>query len=134
MSVTKPKTASSLPLSVDGNLIPSRIDNDVAQLDRTWYRGDDAAYYPEKVHLLDERSAIQHIVGGALPEAPLVNGATKVTAFGSCFAVHISDWLANTNYNILTARMVEAACTRRMCHSFFQAQHQRPITCRPMSV
>jgi hypothetical protein len=97
------KSAAALKLSTGGTLINSKIDGDDSYLDRTWYRGEDARYYPEAQHLLDEKSAIRHILDGWLPDAPLINGNTKVTAFGSCFAVHISNWMANADYNILTA-------------------------------
>lgn len=104
MSRPEPKSASALRLATGGTLIKAGIDGDDAYLDRTWYRGRDAGFYPEKNHLLDERSAIRHIIGSSLPNGFLIDGSTKVTAFGSCFAVHISDWLASTDYKILTAR------------------------------
>ena len=103
MSGATKKSAAALKLSTGGTLINSKIDGDDSYLDRTWYRGEDARYYPEAQHLLDEKSAIRHILDGWLPDAPLINGNTKVTAFGSCFAVHISNWMANADYNILTA-------------------------------
>lgn len=104
MSGVTEKYAAAIKLSTGGTLIQSKIDGDDAYLDRTWYRGDEARYYPEAQHLLDEKAALRHILDGWLPDGPLIDSTTKVTAFGSCFAVHISNWLANADYNILTAR------------------------------
>jgi hypothetical protein len=98
------KSAKSLRLSTGGTLIESHVDGDDAYLERTWYRGREAKYFPEAQHLLDEEAALRHVLDGWLPQKPLIDNETRVTAFGSCFAVHISDWLANADYRILTAR------------------------------
>ena len=42
------------------------------------------------------------ILSGWLPPGPFISPETKVTAFGSCFAGHISNYLNERRYTILT--------------------------------
>jgi hypothetical protein len=44
------------------------------------------------------------ILHGWLPQAPLIGPETRIAAFGSCFAQHISDWLGQRNFSVLTRK------------------------------
>jgi hypothetical protein len=67
----------------------------------TWFRGDHCNYGPTLPHLEDWRGYQDYFLSGFAPAAPVIDTNTKVTAFGSCFAVNISKWLAARNYKIL---------------------------------
>ncbi len=46
--------------------------------------------------------AISAVLHGLAPAQPIITPATKITAFGSCFAENISDWLVRRNFRVLT--------------------------------
>jgi len=56
---------------------------------REWYRGEVTNFIPSKLNLTEEGAVEKYVLHGWLPEAPLINSETYVTAFGSCFAQYI---------------------------------------------
>jgi len=68
----------------------------------TWYRGESTNFLPGKDALLSPDGIADFVVRGWEPAEPFIDRSTNFTAFGSCFAAHISEWLAKRNYNILT--------------------------------
>jgi hypothetical protein len=83
---------------------------------------------PKRNNLIDPRESANFILHGWRPEQPVITPATQVTAFGSCFALNISNWLSARNYNILnrqgdrtspTAKQAYVvACGEGMVNSF----------------
>lgn len=69
---------------------------------RVWYRGEHCNYNPKSASLRSPRAAEEFILAGWLPDKPFITPETRVTAFGSCFAAHISDHLNRRQYQILT--------------------------------
>jgi hypothetical protein len=69
---------------------------------RTWFRGRRAQQNPTAARLLDPGAAQRFVLHGWTPAEPQIGRDTRVTAFGSCFATHISDWLARRHYRVLT--------------------------------
>ncbi len=47
-------------------------------------------------------NAVSAILDGWAPSEPIITSDSKITAFGSCFAANISDWLARRNFRVLT--------------------------------
>ncbi|KAA9008347.1 GSCFA domain-containing protein [Histidinibacterium aquaticum] len=45
--------------------------------------------------------AVRAVLHGWAPEAPQITPETQITAFGSCFAENISNWLAARNFRVL---------------------------------
>lgn len=90
-------------LATHGRLFDTRVDDVEARLDASWYRGDSANYHPEASNLRDERAVWRHVLDGWLPTTPHIDRSTKITAFGSCFAIHVSRWLSERNYAVLTS-------------------------------
>ena len=69
----------------------------------SWYRGEHCNFAPAKAELREEGGIEKFILKGWTPHRPFVTRQTPVTAFGSCFAAHISSHLSKAGYNILTA-------------------------------
>jgi GSCFA family protein len=67
-----------------------------------WYRGENTNYNPKVATMRSARAVEDYILLGWLPPEPFITPNTKITAFGSCFAAHISDHLNRRNYTILT--------------------------------
>ena len=41
------------------------------------------------------------VLEGWVPDAPVITKSTQITAFGSCFAANISNWLSERNFRVL---------------------------------
>ena len=68
---------------------------------RTWFRGEHTHYNPTVARMLDVRAAERFVLQGWVPEAPVIHPDTQITAFGSCFAANISNWLSRRHYRVL---------------------------------
>ena len=90
---------------------------------RTWFRGEHTNILPADRHLFQPGGVERFVLQGWLPERPVITAQTQATAFGSCFAANISNWLAKRSYNVLNksqdagnAYVVE--CGEGMVNSF----------------
>ncbi|WP_424931180.1 GSCFA domain-containing protein [Amaricoccus macauensis] len=71
----------------------------------TWYRGNQINFIPSKKLLRDSEAIEKYILKGWLPDRPLIDKDSVVTAFGSCFAQNISEWLEANGYNVLGKKL-----------------------------
>ena len=71
---------------------------------RTWFRGDTTNFNPNVGALLAPGGVEEFVLKGWLPDAPRIDRATRVTAFGSCFAEHISNWFTARNFSVANAK------------------------------
>lgn len=68
---------------------------------RTWFRGEHTNFNPKLAQLMALGGPEQFVLSGWLPEKPVINKSTQITAFGSCFASHISNWLNGRDFRVL---------------------------------
>jgi len=68
----------------------------------TWYRGEQTEHLPNIDALYSDDGIRDYIVKGWEPARRSITHTTNITAFGSCFAAHISKWLNEHNYIVLT--------------------------------
>jgi hypothetical protein len=89
---------------------------------QTWFRGAKGSRPPKALHMMSETAVLDYVLSGWEPPERAINENTKVTAFGSCFAAYISDWLASRHYNVLTRNKESNAyvvsCGEGMVNSF----------------
>lgn len=85
-------------------LIHFSIDRQRQHADYTWFRGEHCNFNPKRKNLRRPRDVIAHVLHGWLPEAPLIGPETRIAAFGSCFAEHISVWLSRRRFSVLTRK------------------------------
>jgi hypothetical protein len=90
---------------------------------RTWFRGEHVNALPHDRHLFRAGGAEKYVLQGWTPESPVIDARTQVTAFGSCFAANISNWLARRNYTVLNkaedaGKSYVVACGEGMVNSF----------------
>lgn len=78
------------------------IDGRVQRVSHTWFRGENCNFGPDAAALLTAGGVERFVIGQLAPSSPLIGPATNVAAFGSCFAEHISRWLASRDFNVLT--------------------------------
>jgi len=89
---------------------------------KTWFRGSKGSRPPKALQTMPETVVLDYVLKGWEPAAPCIDETTKVTAFGSCFATYISDWLASRHYNVLTrdegSNAYVVSCGEGMVNSF----------------
>jgi hypothetical protein len=78
-----------------------RRDGYVARFHGSWYRGPHTNFIPSKAQLRDPGAVDRYILHGWTPEAPFIDKTSRITAFGSCFAQHLTQYLHTAGYNIL---------------------------------
>jgi hypothetical protein len=70
----------------------------------SFYRGDVVNYAPYRRDYAADDFLERYILKGWMPEAPPLDRETKITAFGSCFASHITKHLMAIGYNTSQGR------------------------------
>jgi hypothetical protein len=68
---------------------------------RTWFRGEHTNHLPANRHFFQPDGIDRFVLQGWKPEKPFIHATSQVTAFGSCFAANISNWLAKRSYKVL---------------------------------
>ena len=84
--------------------VPSLIvrrDGHVARFHGSWYRGPHTNFIPSKAQLVEAGAVDRYILHGWTPESPFIRKTSRITAFGSCFAQHLTQYLHSAGYNIL---------------------------------
>ena len=90
---------------------------------RTWFRGEHTNYNPDVARMLDIGAAAKYVLHGWAPDVPMIRPETQITAFGSCFAANISNWLSKRRFRVLTRdeeakKAYVVACGEGMVNSF----------------
>ena len=67
----------------------------------SWYRGENTNFYPSKKALRGQDAIYTYYFQGLVPEEAFIERTTPITAFGSCFAHHVSNYLHSKRYNVL---------------------------------
>ena len=68
---------------------------------RTWFRGEHTNFNPTEAKMVPADAPAKWVLDGWTPDAPLITPETQITAFGSCFAANISNWLSRRNFRVL---------------------------------
>ncbi len=68
---------------------------------RTWFRGEHTNFNPKLDQIMAVDGPEKYVLQGWLPDEPLIEKSTQITAFGSCFAANISNWLSERNFRVL---------------------------------
>ena len=90
---------------------------------RTWFRGEHTNANPTKARMIPQTAVDKYVLRGWKPKAPIITPDTQITAFGSCFANNISQWLSKRNFRVLNKegdpkRAYVIACGEGMVNSF----------------
>lgn len=70
----------------------------------SFFRGDHCNFNPYLKDYLDPEFLEKFFLKGWLPEAPWIKKNTRITAFGSCFAVNITKHLAEAGFNLTATK------------------------------
>ncbi len=90
---------------------------------RTWFRGEHTNYNPTRARMIPAEAVDRFVLHGWKPAAPIITPETQITAFGSCFAANISNWLSKRSFRVLNKeedakRAYVVACGEGMVNSF----------------
>lgn len=90
---------------------------------RTWFRGEHTHFNPTMAQIFEPGAIQKFVLEGWVPERPVIRPDTQVTAFGSCFAANISEWLSARHYRVLNKaedakNAYVVACGEGMVNSF----------------
>ena len=81
---------------------PIRVksNKDDQEISGTWFRGKNCNFYPSKKEFLSETFFEEYILKGYKPQKAILSKNSKIIAFGSCFASHVSWYLINKGYGV----------------------------------
>jgi hypothetical protein len=90
---------------------------------RTWFRGEHMNVNPTRARMTGVDGVPKFVLHGWAPKEPFITPDTQITAFGSCFAANISNWLSKRNFRVLNKegdpkRAYVIACGEGMVNSF----------------
>lgn len=86
----------------DVEQIVSQRDGHYAVFNGSWFRGPHTNFIAAKAELHETPEGVDRwVMHGWAPPAPFVTKETRITAFGSCFAAHITRHLAERGYAVL---------------------------------
>ena len=71
---------------------------------RTFYRGESRNFGPSLDDFESPNFVEEFVLKGWLPPAPCITSATRITTFGSCFAMNIARHLSTRGYDLSQAR------------------------------
>lgn len=80
--------------------VPNKPDKRLKDALIVWNRGENCNFVPNKDNLKEEEALEKYILKGWLPEKPFISKNNKITAFGSCFAYYVADYLGKNGYNV----------------------------------
>ena len=88
---------------------PEMLDVDVPgqikkQIGSTFFRGQDCNYLPYAKDYANSDFIETFLLKGWMPGSKLIDSNTKVTTFGSCFAISIANHLSKIGYSILVTK------------------------------
>ena len=87
-------------LKRDLDLLVIQTGNDRRSEHGTWYRGEHINFMPTRTNLFEKDAIHDYILRGWLPERPFISRDHYITAFGSCFAAQISEFLLSWGYKV----------------------------------
>lgn len=66
----------------------------------SWFRGEHTNFLPHRRDLYSAQGVAEAVLQGHRPSKKFISKQSKVTAFGSCFASHISNHLSQRKFSI----------------------------------
>jgi hypothetical protein len=113
-------------VKADPDIILIATGNDRRTEGVDWYRGEQINFMPSRTNLFEKNAIEDYILKGWLPEKPFISKSSRITAFGSCFAEHVTDFLIERGYNVFGKKGSQdsyvTACGEGMVNSYAVAQ------------
>ena len=79
-------------VKADPDIIMITTGNDRRTEGHDWYRGEQINFMPSRTNLFEKNAIEDYVLKGWLPDKPFISKSDCITAFGSCFAEHVTDF------------------------------------------
>jgi len=89
-------------VAVAGSQVLYERGGTVEMVSHDYFRGEHTNFYPTDESFQQPDVLQTYFMHGLAPGQPFVDKTTPIAAFGSCFAAHISVYLNERGYNVLT--------------------------------
>jgi hypothetical protein len=127
LSIRRRKQRLNAMVEADPDILLVEVGRDRYTEGREWFRGDHVNYMPSRTNLFEKNAIHDYLLKGWLPEKPFITKDHYITAFGSCFAVHVSNYLLERGYRVFNESSAYAAayvirCGEGMVNTFAVAQ------------
>ncbi len=127
LSIRQRKRRLNAQVEADPDVLLIELGNDRFTEGREWFRGEHVNYMPSRTNLFEKGAVERYVLKGWLPERPFISKDQQITAFGSCFAVHVSNYLLSHGYKVFDQNSASAAayvirCGEGMVNTFAVAQ------------
>jgi hypothetical protein len=127
LSLRRRKQRLDARVEADPDILLVEVGSDRYTEGREWFRGDHVNYMPSRTNLFEKNAIHDYLLKGWLPEKPFISKDHHITAFGSCFAVHVSNYLLGRGYKVFDESSAHAAayvirCGEGMVNTFAVAQ------------
>jgi hypothetical protein len=98
------RRALELKNPLPDKLKPDRISVEnagrVTKISGTWYRGENCNFHPARENLSEIDAVAKYVGQGWFPSQPFITKKDYITAFGSCFAHHVTKYLKDNRYRV----------------------------------
>ena len=83
-----------------GEIIMGRVvwNDGRSSANDSWYRGEHTNFIADKINLKEDDAIRKYILHGWLPEKPFITKDNLITAFCSCFAQNVQNYLNKNGY------------------------------------
>src|ERR1700722_8043188 len=127
LNIRRRKRRLNARIEADPDVLLVEIGNDRFTEGREWYRGEHVNYMPSRTNLFEKNAIDDYLLKGWLPEQPFISKDQYITAFGSCFAVNVSNYLLRRGYRVFDESSGHAAayvirCGEGMVNTFAVTQ------------
>lgn len=126
LSFNRRKRRLAKRVKADPEIVMIATGNDRRTEGHEWYRGEQVNFMPSRTNLFEKNAVEDYVLKGWLPEKPFISKSDYITAFGSCFAQHVTTFLLDRGYNVFgkdqTRDSYGIRCGEGMVNSFAVAQ------------
>ena len=127
LSIRRRKRRVNAQINADPDILLVEVGNDRYTEGREWFRGDHVHYMPSRTNLFEKNAIQEYVLKGWLPNTPFISKDHYITAFGSCFAVNVSNYLLKHGYRVFNESSAAAAayvirCGEGMVNTFAVVQ------------
>jgi hypothetical protein len=112
-------------LARDPDIVVVETGNDRRTEGSTWYRGEQVNFMPSRTNLFEKNAIRDYVLSGWLPPKPFIAKDHYITAFGSCFAANVTQFLKRRGYKVIgddESKSYVICCAEGMVNTYAVAQ------------
>jgi hypothetical protein len=126
LSIRRRKARHEARIMQDPDAVLVVTGNDRRTEAGNWFRGEQVNFMPSRTNLFEKNAIEDYVLKGWMPEKPFITKNDYITAFGSCFAAYVTQFLLEQGYRVFgddtPADSYVIRCGEGMANSFAVAQ------------